>query len=221
MRQIDRRSDIRDLILDGVDALLARYGYRKMTMDDLAVEVGVGKGTIYLHFPSKEDVALSHVDRIAGRVLERLRLIGRSAGEPAGRIRQMLVTRVMVRFDSVVHYSQNLNDLLSSVRKGLMARREEHFQRESKELERVLADGVRRGVFDCRDTRAAARALVWSTNAFLPFSLTARELGERQDVEKRVGDIADLLIRGLVTRSAPARRRRQVPPLSDQIPRRF
>jgi AcrR family transcriptional regulator len=40
MRQIAQRQDIRDLILDGVDILLARYGYRKMTMEDLAREVG-------------------------------------------------------------------------------------------------------------------------------------------------------------------------------------
>ena len=33
-------------------------------MDDLAREVGIGKGTIYLHFRSKEELALSHIDRI-------------------------------------------------------------------------------------------------------------------------------------------------------------
>ena len=44
--------------------LLARYGYRKMTIDDVAREVGIGKGTIYLHFKSKEDVALSRIDRV-------------------------------------------------------------------------------------------------------------------------------------------------------------
>jgi Bacterial regulatory proteins, tetR family len=64
MRQIAQRSDIQDLILDGVDVLLSRYGYRKMTMDHLARQVGIGKGTIYLHFPSKEEVTLSHINRI-------------------------------------------------------------------------------------------------------------------------------------------------------------
>ena len=38
------REDVHDLILDAADRLLARYGYRKMTMDDLAREVGIGQG---------------------------------------------------------------------------------------------------------------------------------------------------------------------------------
>ena len=53
MRRIAKRDDIHYLILDAVDVLLARYGYRKMTMDDVARQVGIGKGTIYLHFLGK------------------------------------------------------------------------------------------------------------------------------------------------------------------------
>ena len=51
--------ELRDVILDAMERLLARYGYKKTTMDDLAREAGIGKGTTYLHFPSKEEVALA------------------------------------------------------------------------------------------------------------------------------------------------------------------
>ncbi len=44
----------RDAILDATDRLLTRNGYKKMTIDDLAKEVGIGKGSVYLHFKSKE-----------------------------------------------------------------------------------------------------------------------------------------------------------------------
>ena len=54
----------RDAILLATDRLLARYGYKKMTIDDLANEVGIGKGSVYLHFSSKEEIALSHIDGI-------------------------------------------------------------------------------------------------------------------------------------------------------------
>ncbi len=55
----------RDAILDATDRLLTRFGYKKMTIDDLAAEVGIGKGSVYLHFESKEEIALSHIDRIS------------------------------------------------------------------------------------------------------------------------------------------------------------
>lgn len=197
MRQIARREDIRDLILDGVDVLLARYGYKKMTMEDLANQVGIGKGTIYLHFPSKEELTLAHVDRIAERLLEQLRLIAKSTDPPEEKLRNMLSTRVLFRFDSVFHYSQNLNDLLSSLRKDLLARREAHFEKEAEEFFVVLEEGKKSGNFRHRNSRITSEVLIWCTNALLPFSLSPRELGKRQELEKRVSKIADLLLTGL------------------------
>ena len=55
--------EVREAILDATEQLLAQYGYKKIPIDDLAQEVGIGKGSIYLHFTSKEEIALSHIDR--------------------------------------------------------------------------------------------------------------------------------------------------------------
>src|SRR5918993_5478952 len=125
------REEVHEAILDATDQLLARYGYRKMTMDDIAQEVGIGKGTIYLHFASKEEVTLSHVDRIVERLKERLRKIARSDATAAERLRSMLLTRVLFRFDSIQHYTQSLNDLLAALRPGLLARRALYFEAEA------------------------------------------------------------------------------------------
>jgi AcrR family transcriptional regulator len=200
MRQIAQREDIRDLILDAVDVLLARYGYKKMTVDDVAREVGIGKGTIYLHFPGKEELVLAHIDRIAERVVAGLREIAGSSESPGQRLRRMLLHRVLFRFDSVFHYSQNLSDLLSSVRPALLARRETHFKHEAKAFEEVLREGARSKALDCPDPPTASRVLIQATNSMLPFNLSARELGRREELEKQVTRIADLLVRGLVLR---------------------
>jgi AcrR family transcriptional regulator len=198
MRQIARREDIRDLILDAVDVLLAKYGYKKMTMDDVARQVGIGKGTIYLHFLGKEELILSHIDRIADRIVAKLREIAGSSDSPDRRVRKMLVHRVLFRFDSVANYSQNLSDLLSSVRAVLLTRREGHFEKEAAVLEDVLREGARLGSLECSDPRTTSFVLIQSTNSLLPFSLSARELGRREEVEDQVSRIADLLIKGLL-----------------------
>src|SRR5262249_39715245 len=116
MRTTLAAAAIRDAILDAAERLLAHYGYRKMTMDDLAREAGIGKGTTYLHFPSKQEVVLCSIDRIVERLLEQLRAIARSDGAPAAKVRQMLRTRVLFRFDSVKDYSQGLDDVLRALR---------------------------------------------------------------------------------------------------------
>lgn len=43
-----------DRILDALATLIARWGYGKTTVDDVAREAGVAKGTVYLHWPTKE-----------------------------------------------------------------------------------------------------------------------------------------------------------------------
>ncbi len=201
MRQIARREDIRDLILDAVDVLLAKYGYKKMTMEDVALQVGIGKGTIYLHFPGKQELILSHIDRIAERVVAKLREIAGSAEPYEKRVRKMLAVRVLFRFDSVSHYTESLSDLLSSIRTALLARREGYFRTEAGNFEAVLREGARAGALDCPDPKSAALGLIIGTNSLLPFSLSAGELGRRQELEANLARISDLLIKGLTFRS--------------------
>lgn len=207
MRDIATREDIRDLILDATDRLLARHGYKKMTVEDLAQEVGIGKGTIYLHFPSKEEVVLSHVDRIVERLKQELLKVARGGGHPAARLRRMLVTRVMFRFDSVQHYTESLSDLLAALRPALLVRRRRHFDEEAEVIAEVLREGKREGVFEFRYAETTARTMLMATNALLPYSLSARELGERDDVEAEAARIVELLLSGLLSRKATGARR--------------
>src|SRR4051812_35642721 len=95
----------RDAILVAADRLLGKYGYKKMTIEDLANEVGIGKGSVYLHFDSKEEIALSHVDGIIDRIKGKLRQIAAKDLPVEDRLADMLVARVIYRFDSVQHYS--------------------------------------------------------------------------------------------------------------------
>lgn len=200
MRNIAVREDIRDVILEAADRLLARYGYRKMTMDDVAQEVGIGKGTIYLHFSSKEELALSHIDRIIDRLKERLSAIARSEAAVATRLRLMLLTRVLFRFDSVQHYTESINDVLAAIRPALLARRESYFEEEARIFAEVLNEGKKARVFNCPDVLATAQTLLLATNSLLPYSLSTRELGARDHIKENVSHIADLLLEGLLKR---------------------
>ena len=200
MAAIAPKEAVKDSILDATDRLLARFGYRKMTVEDIAAEAGIGKGTIYLHFSSKEEVVLSHVDRIVDRLKVRLKEIASSEATAAERLRLMLLTRVLFRFDSIQHYTQSLNDLLAALRPGLLARRAMYFQAEAQIFEEVLTIGRQTGEFSFEDAHAAARALLEATNGLLPYSLSTTELGEREEVEHRASDVASLMLSGMLSR---------------------
>ncbi|HSE19379.1 MAG TPA: TetR/AcrR family transcriptional regulator [Pyrinomonadaceae bacterium] len=201
MAAIAPKEAVKDAILDATDRLLARFGYRKMTVEDIAAEAGIGKGTIYLHFSSKEEVVLSHIDRIVERLQERLKEFAHSEATAAERLRLMLLTRVLFRFDSIQHYTQSLNDLLAVLRPGLLTRRAQYFEAEAQIFAQVLTSGREAGEFSFDDAHTTAHALLQATNGLLPYSLSTTELGAREDVEQHAADVADLMLRGVLSRN--------------------
>lgn len=189
---------VRESILDATDRLLARCGYKKMTIDDLAKEVGIGKGSVYLHFASKEEIALSHIDRIIERIKRRSREIAKKGGPVDDRLCEMLVDRVLFRFDSVQHYTQSLNEMLANLRQSLLVRRKRYFQEEARIFAEVILEGQKDGVLRAGDPLDHAFTLLTATNSLLPYSLSVTELGERKEIEDRTVKIASVLIRGLM-----------------------
>ncbi len=197
MRNGVQTREVREAILDAGERLLSGSGYKKMTIDDLAREVGIGKGSVYLHFTSKEEIALSHVDRIVERLMEQLTIITAKNISSETKLRQMLLTRVLFRFDSVQHYTQSLNDLLAALRPKLLARREEYFKQEAKLFAEIFNEGQAKGDFQKGNVLELAESFLLATNSLLPFSLTTQELGERHDIEEKTLRLADLLLKGI------------------------
>ncbi|MDP4501462.1 TetR/AcrR family transcriptional regulator [Nonomuraea turcica] len=59
-----------DRILDAAKELLLRWGYRRVTIDEIAKRAGVGKGTIYLHWRTREQLFFAVGAREAVAMLE-------------------------------------------------------------------------------------------------------------------------------------------------------
>ncbi|MBE3559979.1 MAG: TetR/AcrR family transcriptional regulator [Ktedonobacteraceae bacterium] len=76
-------------ILDTASALLLRWGYKRITIDDIARHSGIGKGTIYLHWKTRESLFESLMLRETILIMEEL--IGRIRSDPA----EVLLHRLM------------------------------------------------------------------------------------------------------------------------------
>jgi AcrR family transcriptional regulator len=67
----DRRALRAQRILDAATLLLQRWGYNRVTIDDIAKQAGIGKGTIYLHWPSREALFHAALQRELFQLIER------------------------------------------------------------------------------------------------------------------------------------------------------
>ncbi len=61
--QDTRRQERAQRILDAALTLVLRWGYNKTTIDDIAGQAGVAKGTIYLHWKSREELFEALIQR--------------------------------------------------------------------------------------------------------------------------------------------------------------
>jgi AcrR family transcriptional regulator len=61
--KLDKRALRAQRILDAAAQLLERWGYSRVNIEDIAKQAGVGKGTIYLHWPNREALFLAVIQR--------------------------------------------------------------------------------------------------------------------------------------------------------------
>jgi len=185
----------RDRILDAADEALGTVGFKHMRIEDLSRAAGIAKGTVYLSFPSKSEIALACIDRMAARVLERMRAMAAGTGPVEARLRKALVERVLIRLDYARTHPMSVDEILAAIRPELLARREEHFAAEA----RVLA-----ALLDGPGAAETARAMVVATNALLPYSLSVHEMGRRAEIARKADRVARLVVQGAL--SHPRRR---------------
>src|SRR5260370_11479421 len=76
------RQERADRILDAAAELILRWGYKKTTIDDIAKQSRVAKGTIYLHWKTREDLFMALLIREDFKYVEDLKQ--RIACDPEG-----------------------------------------------------------------------------------------------------------------------------------------
>ena len=78
----EQREQRAERILDAAAELMLRWGYNKTTIDDIVRLAGVPKGTIYLHWKTREDLFLALMEREYTRLMQDIQQ--RIASDPDG-----------------------------------------------------------------------------------------------------------------------------------------
>jgi AcrR family transcriptional regulator len=73
LRDAGQRAERATAILDVAADLLLRHGYRRVTIDDVATGASIGKGTVYLHWKSRERLFSAVFEREVLYAIDELR----------------------------------------------------------------------------------------------------------------------------------------------------
>ncbi|WP_164006964.1 TetR/AcrR family transcriptional regulator [Pyxidicoccus trucidator] len=196
--------DPRIAILNAAGEVFARFGFKKASVEDIARRAGVGKGSIYLHFESKEALFEVCVRQTHAQNLSELKACVARATTPEAQV------RAFIRCKLDQHTRAPVGPRIEMVTLFELGTQAVHLVPEMMEadaavLVRVLEAGVAQGVFAVAAPQLVARGFLE-----LLMTLAPRLMTQEPDVQVKqaLDSCFEVFIRGLASPPAPSRHKR-------------
>ena len=191
------KEDTKTNIINTAIKLFAEKGFSDTSMSQIANNADVGKGTIYWHFDSKEDLFLSIIREKGQSYFEKVLKLDKSNLKPEEVIYQYIKDRIEFIENNyeVARMLINNNDVINREFKEIMQNR--HQQMVSV-LENTINKGIKKGVFRKGNSDEYALMIINAANsAHNNFSCCLKG-----DIEEKTKKIYDFIMYGLDRREA-------------------
>ena len=190
------KDEVKEAIVNVARHIFSRFGFKKTTMDEIAIASRKGKSSIYYYFASKEEIFQAVVEKEAEIFKQELIKATNVNDSPA----QKLKTHVLVRMRSM----EKLANFYSAIKDDFLGHldfiekiRKKYDQEEIQMMESILVEGVENGMFEIDDTSLAAIAIVTALKGMeIPLFWGVEE----QDIESRLDHLIHILFHGVMKR---------------------
>ncbi len=197
----------RERIKQAAAECLARFGYEKTTMDDIARRVGLNKTSLYYYFESKEAIFTEVVVQEAQRFIRALQTKIESVSGCRRRILTYLTERLHY-YRQVVNLHHLSLDTINRVQPAFKALYQSVLEREIAFIEQILEQGIQAGeIRDCHAGRLA-RAIMTVADALKHAACSQAEAPwpaeiDYSAIESDLNLIVGLIMDGLAQRPPP------------------
>ena len=188
------QTEAQQRILSAAKERLWQYGFKKTTIDEIAADAGVGKGTVYLYFESKEDIAIHIIVQSKTAAVEHMEQISR---DPLlglkDRLKRVLVYSPLSAFD-VMRRCPAALELILAIKPHIRERTHPLTVKELQLIANILEEGIESGEFIEVDPVSTARTLKLMMGGFYP---PYPCVSERNEIEDEICRIIDLAMNGI------------------------
>ena len=173
MIQLSRKEEKRALIIEAAARVFARRGFAGTLMAEIAIEAGIGKGTLYEYFDSKEDLFFTvfewFVQATEAEAKVSISALGGSASERLDALSDSLMSSWAQMEDM---YSLVMEFWSASASSQMRERFKQAFKNGYSDFRQIVStlirDGIERGEFQPQvDIDSVAAALVGTWDALL------------------------------------------------------
>jgi len=183
----------RQAIQEAVIRLICREGLKSVTMERVAQETGIAKGTVYLHYRDKQELIEAVKESSLTPLMSAADEVFRGSALPAEKLRGV-AAQYFKYFDEhrdlfrVLIYEREVTRAQGS---RYQSERYRHFVQEAA---RIIHDGIRRGEFREVDPHNVAAMFIESMYALMNQRLRSEKPAPAEEDANLIGD---LFIHGL------------------------
>ncbi|MFH2094502.1 MAG: TetR/AcrR family transcriptional regulator [Bacteroidota bacterium] len=189
-----KKEKVREDLIDIARNVFGKYGYRKTTMDDIAIAARRGKTSLYYYYSSKEEIFQAVIEKEAE--LLKSNIINAISGEnnPEDKMRAYVIARMLTLNSLSVFYEAIRHELLDYLDFINQARK--HFDREETGIvEQILCEGIEKGVFSVSDSGLSADTIVTVLKGLELQFFVYNTNGT--DIQTKLKEIVNLIINGI------------------------
>ena len=191
----------RQRLIEAAEQQFRRFGYRRATVEDVTRVAATGKGSFYLHFPSKEDAYVAVVEASLDRFLVKAETALHQPLPVPQRLRSLVAVTAEHYGDDELLRSSLFGE--AALVDGAVARRTAEIQRNR--IRELLAEALETGKQEgsVRDTVDVAST---STLLFeIGWAVVRAELDDSSDLPLDVAldTLNDIVGLGLIARTTP------------------
>lgn len=190
------KDEVKEAIVNVARHIFSRFGFRKTTMDEIAIASRKGKSSIYYYFASKEEIFQAVVEKEASILKQELIKAISEAEGPAQKLKAHVLVRMHTMEKLANFYSAIKDDYLSHL-DFIEKIRKKYDLEEIQMMETILNEGVENNLFEIGDTALASIAIVTALKGMeIPLFWGVEE----KDIEQRLDQLIQILFHGIMKR---------------------
>ncbi len=191
-----QKDEVRSRIVSVAGKIFTRFGYRKTTMEEIAMATRKGKSSIYYYFGSKEDIFRAVVEKEAGELKQELTNAVAEVDDPIDQLKTYILFRMHKLKTLTNFYTALKSDYLSHL-EFIENIRKEYDRDEITLVRNILQEGIKRNEFVIDDPELGAVAIVTAMKGLEIPLFIKKEHGK---IEDRLDNLIKFLFYGLVRR---------------------
>jgi AcrR family transcriptional regulator len=191
-----QHEEARMKIIEIARNIFSHFGFKKTTMEEIALATRKGKSSIYYYFNSKEDIFKAVVEKEAEELKEELYKKISDIEDPIERLKVYITVRMRKLKKLTNFYTALKSDYLSNL-EFIEEIRKSYDIDEVRIVTGIIEEGIESGKFSVKDPHQSAVAIVTAMKGLEVPLFISKEHG---NFEVRLENLINFLFYGIVKR---------------------